>query len=79
MPIYWVDILLKGGCHIREESRWWNNCNNGWTIKKSFIADDRGSVVAERLRAPNSNSGVSDQQSVGSSPSHDTCVLKQGT
>ena len=28
----------------------------------------RGSVVAERLRAPNSNSGVSDQQSVGSNP-----------
>ena len=27
-----------------------------------------GSVVAERLRAPNSNSGVSDQQSVGSNP-----------
>ena len=28
----------------------------------------KGSVVAERLRAPNSNSGVSDQQSVGSNP-----------
>ena len=27
-----------------------------------------GSVVAERLRAPNSNSDVSDQQSVGSNP-----------
>ena len=27
-----------------------------------------GSVVAERLREPNSNSGVSDQQSVGSNP-----------
>ena len=27
-----------------------------------------GSNVAERLRAPNSNSGVSDQQSVGSNP-----------
>ena len=27
-----------------------------------------GSVKAERLRAPNSNSGVSDQQSVGSNP-----------
>ena len=27
-----------------------------------------GSVVAEQLRAPNSNSGVSDQQSVGSNP-----------
>ena len=28
--------------------------------------DTLGSVVAERLRAPNSNSGVDDQQSVGS-------------
>ena len=28
----------------------------------------RGSVVAERLRALSSNSGVSDQQSVGSNP-----------
>ena len=27
-----------------------------------------GSVVAERLTAPNSNSGVSDQQSVSSNP-----------
>ena len=33
----------------------------------------------EWLRAPNSNSGVSDQQSVGSSPSCDTCVLKKDT
>ena len=39
-----------------------------------------GSVMAERLRAPNSNSGVSDQQSVRSNPeSRDTCVLKQDT
>ena len=28
-----------------------------------------GSVMAKRLRKPNSNSGISDQQSVGSSPS----------
>ena len=28
----------------------------------------RGSVVAELLKAPNSNSGVCDQQSVGSNP-----------
>ena len=34
---------------------------------------------SESLRAPNSNSGVSDQQSVGSSLSRDTCVLKQDT
>ena len=34
------------------------------------------SVVAEWLRALNSSSAVSDQQSVGSSPSHDTFVLK---
>ena len=35
--------------------------------------------MAEWLRGPNSNSGVSDQQSVGSIPSRDTCVLKQDT
>ena len=34
-----------------------------------------GSVVIERLRAWNSNSGVSDQQRIGLSPSRDTCVL----
>ena len=39
----------------------------------------RGSVVAERLRALDSNSCVSDQQSVGLNPSRDTCVLKQDT
>ena len=33
--------------------------------------------MAERLRAPDLSSGVSDQQSVGSSPGRDTCVLKQ--
>ncbi len=33
-------------------------------------------VMAKRIRAPDSSSGVSDQQSVGSSPC-DTCVLKQ--
>ncbi len=32
--------------------------------------------MAERLRAPESSSGVSDQQSVGSSPGHGTCVLE---
>ena len=36
-------------------------------------------VVAEWLRAPNSNSDVSVQQSVGSSPSHNTCVLRHLT
>ena len=33
--------------------------------------------MAELLRAPNSNSGVSDQKSVGLSPSRDTCVLSK--
>ena len=34
----------------------------------------------ERLRAPNGIfSGIFDQKSVGSSPSRDTCVLKQDT
>ncbi len=36
-------------------------------------------VVAERLRARDSSSGVSDQQSVGSSPGRGTCVLEQDT
>ncbi len=34
-------------------------------------------IVAEQLRAPDSACGVSDQQSVGWSPGHDTCVLEQ--
>ena len=32
-------------------------------------------VVAERIRAPESSSGVSDQQSVCSGLGHDTCVF----
>ena len=35
--------------------------------------------VAERIRAPNSSSGVSVQQSVGWNPGHDTCVPEQDT
>ena len=33
-------------------------------------------VVVERIRTSNSSCGVSDQQSVDSSPGLDTCVLK---
>ena len=40
---------------------------------------DLWGVVAERLRAPNSSSGDSVQQSVGSNPSRDTCVPEQDT
>ena len=36
-------------------------------------------VVAERIRAPNSSSGASVQQSVGSNPGRDTCVPEQDT
>ena len=36
-------------------------------------------VKAEWIRTPDSSSGVSDQQSVGSSPGLDTCVLIQDT
>ena len=36
-------------------------------------------VVVMWLTAPDSSSGVSNQQSVGSSPIRDTCVLKQDT
>ena len=36
-------------------------------------------VVAERLRAPNSSSADSVQQSVGSNPGHNTSVPEQDT
>ena len=36
-------------------------------------------VVAKRLRAPNSSSAASVQQSVGSNPGRDTCVSEQDT
>ncbi len=46
----------------------------------TYVFDDiPWCVVAERIRALDSSSGVSDQQSVGSSPGRDTCVLKQDT
>ena len=35
--------------------------------------------MTEQLRAPDSSSGVFDQQSVGSSPGRETCVLEQDT
>ena len=38
-----------------------------------------GIVCTERIRAPISSSGVSVQQSVGSSLGRDPCVLKQDT
>ena len=39
----------------------------------------RWGVVAERLRAPNSSSADSVQQSVSSNPGRDTCVPEQDT
>ena len=36
-------------------------------------------VMTEQIRAPDSSFGVSEKQSLGSSPSCDTCVLKQDT
>ena len=40
-----------------------------------------GGVVAKRLtvHSPDSSFGVTDQQGVGSSPGHGTCVLEQDT
>ncbi len=35
--------------------------------------------MIERLRAPDSSSDVSGQQSVGSNPGHGTCVLEKDT
>ncbi len=57
----------------------WLIYRSGWPGKRlqmEFVAC-RG--AAERIRALDSGSGVSDQQSVGLSPSRDTCVLKQDT
>ena len=39
-----------------------------------YVIQFAGSVAAERFRAPNSNSGVADQQSVGSNPPAVTLV-----
>ena len=51
--------------------------NNLW-IKSNCVGC--GSDVDEQLRVPNSNSGVSDEQSVNPSRDHgDTCGLKQDT
>ena len=36
-------------------------------------------VVTKSIRAPNSSSGASVQQSVGSNPGRDSCVPKQDT
>ncbi len=36
-------------------------------------------IVAKRIRALDSSSGVSDEQSLGSIPDRNTCVLKQDT
>ena len=43
------------------------------------VLQSKWQVMAERLRASDSSSGVSDQRSVGSNPGRDTCVLKQDT
>ena len=51
-----------------------------WIGKMARLASlAKWRVMAERFRAPDANSGVYDQQNVGSSPSSDTCVLKQDT
>ena len=46
-------------------------CNTVYSVLTQALwgqTISHASVVAERLRAPNSNSGVFDQQSVGSNP-----------
>ena len=45
----------------------------------STVHGSRVSILAYRIRALDTSSGVSDQQSVGSSPGRDSCVLKQDT
>ena len=52
----------------------------GWVenvLSKTCFA--RCGVVAKRIRAPNSSSGASVQQCVGSNPGRDTCVPEQDT
>ena len=47
---------------------------NAWISRYEMF-----NVMAEWIRAPDSSSGVSVQQIVGSNPGRDTCVLKQDT
>ena len=70
--IYYTAYQKLFGCRIIMKSCWllqaWYSTEA--TQANAFMHPGHfcGSVVAERLRAPNSNSGVSDQQSVGSNP-----------
>ena len=55
--------------------------NPAWHVKSvsiliSTFPDFGGVLWPSGLRTANSSSAVSDQQSVGSSPSRDICVLK---
>ena len=50
-----------------------------WKWFKSEAGFTQIYVVAERKRPPNSSSGASVQQSVGSNPGHDTCVPERDT
>ena len=90
MPSAWIDQTFTGllkyawGMFIKKSkvynSQQQQNQKQRWS--ESFVVDDDntvGSVVAEWSRAPNLNADVSDQQSVGSSPSRGTCVLKHLT
>ncbi len=54
-------------------------CSKNNTKTSFFCGNEMRRIVAKQLRVPNSSSGVSDQQSVGSSPDHGTCVLEQET
>ena len=62
---------------------------NAWVFEKRVklvlvshdqkVKTHKWGVVAERIRAPNSSSDASVQQSVGSNPGRDTCVPEQDT
>ena len=53
--------------------------HNSWRSFHVHGVPQTWDVVAERIRAPNTSSGVYVQQSAGSSPCHDTCVGEQDT
>ena len=56
-----------------------------WYVSSEVLIEDgyyclmSWGVVAKRLRAPNSSSDASVQQSMGSNPGRDTCVPEQDT
>ena len=69
------DKSFLHGCNLNS-----HNCVNFYFyLCGNYYDADMWRVEAECLRISDSSSGVSDQQSGGSSPDHDTCVLEHVT